>query len=126
MRFDAVVDVHGVSVCGAESHAAQPDRRDLKGIGSELALIHAVPSSPQSAASGWLSHAVWSPAARSQLSTSAPMLGNLLALHRQTFTDPPPWARGGIVTHGAAKATDRVRDERVDRLASEVVAVGEG
>src|SRR5688500_13253164 len=30
-------------------------------------------------------------------------------LHRSA-----PWARGGIVTHGAAKATDRVRDERVD------------
>ena len=55
-----------------------------------------------------------------------PMLRNLLASHRQTFTDPRPWARGGVVTHGAAKATDRVRDERVDRLAGEVVAVGEG
>ncbi|MCE3276592.1 MAG: hypothetical protein K0R13_2447, partial [Propionibacteriaceae bacterium] len=83
-------------------------------MGSELALIHAVPSSRKR--DEWL---VVSCSAESGCTQPAfdggPMLGNLLASHRQTFTDPRPWARGGVVTPGAAKATDRVRDERVDR-----------
>ena len=53
------------------------------------------------------------------------VLGDLFALDGQAGTDPRPGTGVGVDAFGAAEAADGVGDERMDRLAGEVVAVGE-